>query len=44
MEISEEDYEFLQKACEEGDGQAFHEMTEIDLGTMSVIKVNQFDL
>ena len=39
LEVTKEEFEFLKQACEEGDGQAFNEITEIELGEMSVKKV-----
>lgn len=37
-----EDFALLQEACENGDGQLFHELTEIDTeGTMKVEKIGE---
>lgn len=38
MEMSEEDFEFTQRACKDGDMQAFLEMTEIDCEGTPTIK------
>lgn len=39
LDVCEEDFKLLKEACEEGDTQMFNEITEIELGEISVKKV-----